>query len=114
MSFHGNNPKHNSTKYQPLSADPSNPQEGQTFYSDGTARAEGLWVYKDGDWELVGNQGGSLDLILVENFDGATKASSFSTGQSAIFGASGTIGGTLADEEASPIQGRRKIGRAHV
>lgn len=95
--------------YKPQSSDPTNPKEGDMFQADGTSRAKGLWEYRDGDWEQVGGQGGSLDLLLTEDFNTGTKASSFTTGQSAIFGDSGTIGGTLADEEASPISGKRSM-----
>ena len=109
MAYIGDNPKHKSTKYTPQSADPSNPVEGQVQYADGTVRVQGLWQYNGTVWEQVGNQGGSLDLILVENFDGGTNAAAFTQGQSAVFGASGTVGGTLADVESGQIQGRRSM-----
>lgn len=45
MSFIGKNPKLNTLGHTPQSTDPANPVEGQTFYSDGSPRAEGLWIY---------------------------------------------------------------------
>ncbi|MCK9370529.1 hypothetical protein M0R04_11515 [Candidatus Dojkabacteria bacterium] len=35
---------------EPQSADPASPSEGQLQYADGTARTEGIWVYKNGAW----------------------------------------------------------------
>jgi hypothetical protein len=57
MSFIGDSPKLKRTRYTPQSADPVNPQEGDVFYSDGTPRAEGLWLYQDGSWIAVASQG---------------------------------------------------------
>lgn len=54
MAYIGNFPKFRAQTYRPQSADPSNPTEGMVQYSDGTARTEGLWVYKNAAWELVG------------------------------------------------------------
>ena len=73
MAFIGRNPKWNSGEFTPQSADPSNPTEGQTFYSDGTARGEGLWVYKNGGWTQVGSE--NTDLATYGQFsaeDGST------------------------------------------
>lgn len=70
MSFIGNNPKWNTGKFNPQSADPSNPVEGQTFYSDGTPRVKGLWVYKNGDWVKVaeGSAGNLVVSLETSNF----------------------------------------------
>jgi len=38
-------------KYPPLSADPTSPEEGTVFNSDGTSRAAGMWVYLNGGWK---------------------------------------------------------------
>ena len=51
MSNAGNNPKYNFFNLTPLSADPSNPEEGDIQFSDGTARAKGPWVYQDAAWQ---------------------------------------------------------------
>jgi hypothetical protein len=50
VSAIGNNPKVDFLNLRPLSADPSNPQEGDMFYSDGTPRTEGPWIYQNGNW----------------------------------------------------------------
>jgi hypothetical protein len=55
MAYIGNNPKWNTGTFTPQSADPSNPVEGMQFYSDGTSRSEGLWVYRDGAWAASTN-----------------------------------------------------------
>lgn len=39
--------------YIPRTADPASPANGDIQFSDGTARAEGLWQYKSGAWSLV-------------------------------------------------------------
>lgn len=44
----------------PQSADPSNPTEGLLFYSDGTPRAEGLWVYTNGAFVAVMSSSSTL------------------------------------------------------
>lgn len=54
-------------RYVPQSSDPSNPKEGDYFHSDGTSRAEGLWVYKNGGWAQVGS--GNGDLSVYKQFD---------------------------------------------
>lgn len=50
MSFIGKQPSVDSLKLVPLSADPTTPYEGMIFYSDGTSRLEGPWVYQNGVW----------------------------------------------------------------
>lgn len=50
MSYSGNSPKVNRLRLQPRSADPVNPAEGDLQFADGSARAQGLWVYKSGQW----------------------------------------------------------------
>lgn len=41
----------------PVSADPASPAQGQMQYSDGTARAEGLWRYNGTEWVRLGGGG---------------------------------------------------------
>jgi len=56
---------YNGTTYDPRVADPSNPVEGDVQFSDGTARAKGLWEYKSGSWtQLAGGGGGSAQEIV--------------------------------------------------
>lgn len=45
-----------SISFNPQSADPGTPTAGMVFYSDGTARAEGLWVYNGTDWIQLNNR----------------------------------------------------------
>jgi hypothetical protein len=92
----------------PVSADPSSPAEGDLQYSDGTVRAKGLWQYKDGAWAEIGSGGGGLDTFLAEDFS-SNDSSSLTSGQNATFDNGGTLGGALADEEASQIAGDRSI-----
>ena len=46
----------------PRSADPTSPLEGDLQFSDGTARAAGLWQYLSGSWQQFGGGGSSLDI----------------------------------------------------
>jgi hypothetical protein len=108
MSFIGKQPTLNRIKYSPLSADPANPTEGDIFYSDGTSRSEGLWVYKNLAWTPVSDASGGLDVFYTEDFEVNT-ASSYTTGNNATFLGAGAIVGTLADETASPISKRRSL-----
>jgi hypothetical protein len=56
------------TYYKPRNADPANPVDGDVQFSDGTARALGLWQYYDGDWQTIG--GGSLEIEKTETAHG--------------------------------------------
>ena len=67
MSFIGKQITINGVIYTPQSTDPSNPKEGQQFFSDGTIRAKGLWVYKDSNWSQVGS--GVSDKSVYAQFD---------------------------------------------
>lgn len=44
----------------PVSADPASPSQGQMQYSDGTARAEGLWRYNGTEWVRLGGSSGDI------------------------------------------------------
>lgn len=91
MSFSGQSPKFTRVRFQPRSADPVNPTEGDSQYADGTVRSEGLWVYKNGSWTQAGS---------------GSQASSIITGDSSSF--EGSIGSwvTYADAAAAqPVDG---------
>lgn len=95
---------------EPVSADPSNPVQGQLQYADGTVRAEGLWRYDGTAWQQVGSGAGSYDIFFQENLETNT-SSNFTTGQNSTPDAAGTgsLGGALADEESSQISGDRSL-----
>lgn len=63
MSFSGQSPTVKRTRYTPQSTDPVNPTDGDFFYSDGTLRAEGPWVYLNGAWTQVSTS----DALTVVN-----------------------------------------------
>ncbi len=46
----GRTPNVDKIQLVPASADPSSPREGDIFYSDGTSRDEGPWIYQNGVW----------------------------------------------------------------
>lgn len=50
MAYIGKQPSVNRLKLQPQSADPSNPEEGDVFYSDGTSRTKGAYQYIASNW----------------------------------------------------------------
>lgn len=64
MSFQGQSPKVKRIRYTPQAADPVNPAEGDSYFSDGTPRAEGLWIYRNGDWVSAG--GGDIQTETFE------------------------------------------------
>lgn len=66
MSYQGQSPKVNRLRLQPRSADPDLPTEGDLQYADGTARAKGVWIYKNGAWtSVVDEQGQAVKLRFV-------------------------------------------------
>lgn len=94
MSFKGQNPSSKWLNFAPQSAVPTSPNEGDVFYADGTIApptdVEGLYVYKNGAWELILSSGAastfnsltltpqssdpSLVLGTVFNSDGTSRA----------------------------------------
>lgn len=65
MAYIGKNPKQNTSTFTPQSADPTNPVEGMVHHSDGTARAEGRWVYQNSAWVKVAE--GSAGALVVQS-----------------------------------------------
>lgn len=59
MSYSGKSPNVNRLRLNPRSADPTNPTEGDLQYADGSAREEGVWVYKNGAWTQVASASSS-------------------------------------------------------
>lgn len=57
MSFSGKNPSINSNRFNPLAVDPVNPRSGDVYYSNGTPRDEGLWVYDGAAWVQISTSG---------------------------------------------------------
>lgn len=57
---------------------------------------------------IGGGAGGGLDAFLSEDF-ATNKAASLTTGKDATFDNGGPLGGTLVDEEVSPLAGGRSI-----
>lgn len=109
MAYVGQNPKFTTQTYRPQSADPSNPTEGMVQYSDGTARAEGLWVYKDSGWRVVGNEAAGL-INHVLNPDFEVDASGWATYADAaastpVNGTGGSPSSTFVRSTSSPLRG---------
>jgi hypothetical protein len=77
-------------------------------YSDGTARAEGLWVYKNGGWYVVGNEAaGLINHILNPGFE--VDASGWATYADAaaatpVDGTGGSPSSTLTRSTSSPLR----------
>lgn len=93
----------------PVSADPTNPVEGDFQFSDGTVRAKGLWQYYDGDWqEIAGGGGGGLDNFYTQDFE-AFDVDDITTGQNATYRVAGTFGGVLSLETVNHISGLKSL-----
>lgn len=90
--------------YEALSADPSNPEQGEIYFSDGTARPEGFWQYKGGAWAEFGGGTGGLDSIFTEDHE-TNGISNYTTGNNATFDNGGVLDGTLALDTSTQIAG---------
>jgi len=109
MAFVGKRLSVNAVVYTPQSALPSNPIEGQMFYSDGTAAAEGLYVYKNTIWQKIGNQVGNINYIQNPDAEsGITSWNEYDDGASAtpVDGTGGTAANiTLSANTTTPLRG---------
>lgn len=111
MAYIGKQPKLNRTKYTPQSSDPSNPAEGDVFYSDGTARPEGLWVYKNAAWVEVGSETtGIVNYLEGTNSNAEVSVGDWVTyadaaGTSPVDGTGGTANITFTRNTTSPLRG---------
>lgn len=63
MAYIGQSPKAKRLRLTPQSASPSNPTEGDVFYSDGTDLGEGVYVYKNSAWQEIGSAQGGINYI---------------------------------------------------
>lgn len=57
MSFIGSSPTIKRIRYTPQASDPVNPIDGDFYFSNGTPRAEGPWVYFNSAWQQVSVSG---------------------------------------------------------
>lgn len=110
MSYIGKAPNVNRLRFNPRSTDPANPVEGDVQYADGSARGEGLWVYKNGVWERVNQSTGSGINYAVALFDGLSTAglNTYNDGASAVpvDGTGGTVTGlTTSINSSTPLRG---------
>jgi hypothetical protein len=69
MSYSGLNPKFNWLNLIPQSADPTSPNEGDVYRSDGTVRPEGIWEYRNSTWQQIGSASDVANLIPAFNSD---------------------------------------------
>lgn len=110
MAFVGQSVKAKRVRYTPQSSIPANPLEGDVYYSNGTASAEGLYVYSNGSWVPVGSAGGQINYI-DGNADAESSITGYSTyddGASAIpvDGTGGTAANvTFSRNTSSPLRG---------
>lgn len=87
MSFSGQSPSAKRIRYTPQSVDPVNPSEGDFFYSDGTPRIAGPWVYQGGSWQQVQTSGA---LSTVNDLTFLPQASDPTPATGKVFYADGT------------------------
>lgn len=108
MAYIGKNPKWNTGGFTPQSTEPANPVEGMVYYDDGSNRAEGLYVYKNGQWTTVG--AGSSGINYIENGDaeaGVTGWSAYADAAAAApaDGTGGSPTTTITASTSSPLRG---------
>lgn len=108
MSFIGKNVEVNTNTLTPQAADPTVATEGMMFYADGTSRPEGVYVYKNANWVLVGSGAGELNFYEQGNADEAS-VSDFTTGNNATFDGGGSFQGvfSISTTAADIISGER-------
>jgi hypothetical protein len=101
----------NGLNLQPVSADPNNPAEGDLQFSDGTARAKGLWQYSNGNWAEIGGGGqGGINYLAGDNSDAENGIGDWVTyadaaGENAVDGTGGTaLGVTLTQNTTDPLR----------
>lgn len=91
MSYTGKSPKLKRVRYIPQSTDPISPIEGDLFYSDGTPRAEGLWYYKNGAWQVVIADNATITQLTMDKLNLAPlSADPIAPPQGEIFFSDGT------------------------
>ena len=94
MSFLGKNVKQNTVTFTPQSADPVNPAEGMQFRSDGTSREEGMWEYKNGEWQKLGSGSGAALNFIDDNsatFEGSIGEWTTTSFRKTIIGSSSSL-----------------------
>lgn len=96
----------------PQSADPSNPAEGDQFYSDGTSRAKGMWQYKDGAWAEFGGAGGSggINYLEGDNTNAETSVGDYvayadAAGENPVDGTGGSPVTTISQVASATLRG---------
>lgn len=96
---------------KPISADPSNPVEGDIQYSDGTHRAPGLWQYKaTNGWVFVGASGGQKNYfngLLSSDFTAYANTSAGNKPDD--FGGSPSGNIAISDSSSTPLRGSTSI-----
>lgn len=101
-------------RLKPQATDPSNPEEGDLFRSDGTSRSVGVWEYKTSSWQQLGTgAGGGFDTYYTENFED-TLATDMTTGNNSSFLGAGASTADPTDEVTTPIEGLRSLTYTHI
>lgn len=109
MSFIGNSPKVNRLRLNPRSTDPVNPTDGDLQYADGSAREEGLWVYKNSAWVRAGSSEDSGVKNYISQTDSLFEGGigtwfTFDDGSAYVDGTGGTASNLTISTTANPAQ----------
>lgn len=107
MAYIGKNPRWNTSEFTPQSTTPANPTEGMVFRSDGTDLPEGLWEYKNAQWQEIG--GGQAGINYIENNSAESGTTDWSTyadaaGESPVDGTGGSANITLTSSSSNPLR----------
>jgi hypothetical protein len=92
------------SNYKPQTSDPSNPIDGDLYFSDGTVRPSGFWQYKDGSWRRFGSGSGELNFYENGDADNNASTANFSTGNNSLFDGGGSLAGTFSISTAGADQ----------
>lgn len=96
---------YNGIGFRPQATDPTNPIDGDIFFSNGSPRSKGFHKWQDGQWQVLGGSGGGgLDVFFKEDHE-VNGIGDYTDGNNATVDGGGTLDGTLALETSAPIAG---------
>ncbi len=100
---------YNGAGFRPQASDPTNPTDGDIFFSNGTPRSKGFHKWQDSQWQVLGGSGGGgLDVFFKEDHE-VNGIGNYTTGNDAVVDNGGTLDGTLALETSAPIAGSQSL-----
>ena len=96
---------YNGIGFRPQASDPTNPIDGDIFFSNGSPRSKGFHKWQDGQWQVLGGSGGGgLDVFFKEDHE-VNGIGDYTDGNNATVDGGGTLDGTLSLDTSTEIAG---------